>query len=128
MREGDVIICYRAYHGQRPVLQGSFDTNHRDFPFSVRSGFHGHSLIFECETDGTNWQLAMQWVTTDGSMSALDVQLPVNKTKIKWREYVLDRELEVMVRAVLDTSAGVPRKPIRRRGVYIVGGLIQSKG
>lgn len=105
MREGEVIFCYLLFQGNSgPVLQGTFDTRHRPFPIAFGPGIHGHDLTFDVSTDGTLCRARAQFRRPDGEVVTLDVELPVNRTKVKWREFDIDADYNLLLRAALERT------------------------
>ena len=127
MREGEVIISYLFYHCERPVLQGGFDTKHRTFPFEMTPGRDGHTLTFDIKTDGTSCQMRAHWGLPNGICGTLVIEIPVNRTKVKWREFAIDNEHRLFVRAALQQDRAVQKRRTARSTITRVAGAIYQK-
>jgi hypothetical protein len=84
------------------MLQGTFGTRHMPFPFTVRPGIRGHYLTFDVSTDGTLCSARAQLHRPDGEIVAIDVEFPVNRTKVKWREFDIGEDYRLWLRAALE--------------------------
>jgi hypothetical protein len=103
MREGEVVFCYLLFRGNNgPVLQGTFGTRQMAFPFTVQPGIHDHDLTFDLSTDGTLCRTRVQLHRPDEKVVTIDVEFPVNRTKVKWREFDVDEDYRLWLRAVLE--------------------------
>lgn len=103
MREGEVVFCYLLFRGESgPLLQGTIGTRHMPFPFTVRPSIRGHDLIFDVSTDGTLCRARAHLHRPDGEATAIEVEFPVNRTKVKWREFALGEEYRLWLRAALE--------------------------
>jgi hypothetical protein len=103
MRDGEAVFCYLLFQGNRgPMLQGTFGTRHTRFPFTVQPGIRGHDLTFDVSTEGTLCKARAQLHRPDGKVVTIDVEFPVNRTKVKWREFDIDEDYRLWLRAALE--------------------------
>ena len=125
-----VVTCFVLYENDKIVSQGSFQVLETTNT-SVFASTDGREFVFSHLYEGAMCALEVRYLTNLGTECTHQLDIPVNRTKRKWKQTNLGETYEMYYRSQFETASAVremtkKQKKLRYRGTRTIVQIYKS--
>jgi len=99
-----VITCFMLNHGGETISQGSFQVLEKSNTTTFLTA-DGNELEFSHLYTGSTCSIAVVYQQSGATVHSLELDISINKTKVKWKQANFGATHELFYRSVFESTA-----------------------